>query len=394
MPLSGLNNSKRGTLASAFFVIMLTEIFIGGAGRIFVLGSITARMIFFVIAIIYSFLLLVNYARFNALAVNLTLIYIILTVLAVITGVVNRTDPGNMVENVLMSSFFLTFPFFSLFIKTEADIDRVTNLFKKCALFLAVSYLLLIAVLLLKIIPFTVLYVFLSNPEFAFRSQSAFFYKGFLFMACGLFFYSSSKGGMSKYFCSFVILGATVATFVRGFIVSIAGCYLFYLTFVKNILWGLVFSVSLFLALPLVLDYYKSILSDRTSADQIRVTQFQEVMERTNPLSAVIGAGYGAGVPVRSNHFEINFLEIFYKQGLVGLFFWLTLLAIVIYKFFKARRKGYTQKALPFLLSCLFLYLQSASNPFLTNSMGMTIVFISILSLDILSQKKNHEVYA
>lgn len=385
MLLSESDRVRKKTVAKSFFLIMLTEIFIGGAGRVFAFGSITLRMIFFVSAIIYTAILLTSYVKFNSLAIKLTLVFIPVTLLGILVGMINHTDPSNLVENVLMHSFFFTFPFFSQFIKTEHDVDRIIKIFKRSALFLAVIYLLFLVALITKLIPFAIAYKVLTNPEIAFRGDSALFYKGFLFMCCGVFFYGIGKNTISKYLGWLIILAAVIATLVRGFVVSLVGCYVFYLSFIKNIIWGLIFIAAIFIAFPFVLNYYKTALGDRSSSDQIRIVQIQQVAERTTPMSFIIGTGYGAGVPVRSNHFEINYLELFYKQGIIGLMFWFGLLAIVVYKFYKAKRVGNGKKGVPFLLSCLFLYIQSASNPFLTNSMGMTILFISILSLDVLS---------
>jgi hypothetical protein len=106
-------------------------------------------------------------------------------------------------------------------------------------------------------------------------------------------------------------------------------------------------------------------------------------MAAVTPISVVIGHGFGEGVPIRDNHFEINYLEIFHKQGFIGLVFWFSLMFYIGWLYLNCKRLGYEKKARPFFLAALFVYIQSATNPYLTNSIGLNMIMISIVSLNI-----------
>jgi O-antigen ligase len=80
-------------------------------------------------------------------------------------------------------------------------------------------------------------------------------------------------------------------------------------------------------------------------------------------------------------HMEISFLEIFHKQGLLGVFFWITIFVCICYSFYKADLNGNRKLALPFLLSTIFIYLQTMTNPYLNNPIGMSVVIISLIVL-------------
>lgn len=115
---------------------------------------------------------------------------------------------------------------------------------------------------------------------------------------------------------------------------------------------------------------------------------YAQLAERVNPISIFVGHGFGIGVPIRPVHFEISFLEIFHKQGLLGLMFWLIFLRIIVYNYTKIRSYEYKKIALGFLLSSMFIYIQTQTNPFMNNPIGMSFLLISVISLQILKQEE------
>ena len=137
-------------------------------------------------------------------------------------------------------------------------------------------------------------------------------------------------------------------------------------------------------------------LGDKSASDSIRIVQIQQVFERINPLSFFIGHGFGVGVPIRPHHMEITYLEIFHKQGILGLAFWFLIPTYIGLKYYNYRiyrkEKAATNPidVRPFLFGVCFLYLQSLFNPYLTNSMGMTFLFIALIVFEKL-KKFNEE---
>jgi hypothetical protein len=362
---------------------MLFEIMIGGAGRIFDFGGVTLRMIFFVGAIFLMSYLFISGNRINKSTLIYVLVFLWLLIFSAVNGFLHQANFELILENFLMNSFFIIFPFFEIMIKDKDDVNVVMKLYKISAIILATFYFTILIIIYFELIEFNVLYDFLLNPEFGFRSETAFFYKGFLFMCCGLFFLNSDSN-FSNRISQFFVFFAIVATFVRGFLLSIFSSYLVYVLFFKNFIYTLTFTFILILLLPFAFSYYLNVLGDRSDSDNIRTIQINEVKDRVDLFSFFCGKGFGSGVPIRENHFEINYLEIFYKQGLLGLAFWFTIFLDVFFKFKKAYSLGLVSQALPFFLAVVFLYIQSASNPFLSNSMGISIIFVSLISINVL----------
>jgi len=190
-------------------------------------------------------------------------------------------------------------------------------------------------------------------------------------------------------------------TLVRAYMLLIFGLTFFYVLYrflvaKKNRILNMVVIAIIILGalaiVPIALDY----LGNKSVSDSIRFLQIQQVVEMVNPFSFFIGHGYGVGVPIRPGHMEIMYLEIFHKQGIIGLIFWLSIFVFLCLKAYNYKMYCIANSiknpidTRPFLLGLWFLYLQSVFNPFLTNSMGMTFLFITIVIFDKL-KKFNEE---
>ena len=121
------------------------------------------------------------------------------------------------------------------------------------------------------------------------------------------------------------------------------------------------------------------ILGDKSDSDSVRYTQMDQVISSVNPISLIIGHGFGVGVPIRKIHMELSFLEIFHKQGIIGLIFWFGLFIHIFIMYINIKIKKYKDIALPFLLSVIFVLLQSTTNPYMNNPIGLTMILITIV---------------
>jgi len=124
----------------------------------------------------------------------------------------------------------------------------------------------------------------------------------------------------------------------------------------------------------------------RPESDITRLTQIYEVAESTDIFSLFLGHGFGIGVPIRPIHMEISYLEIFHKQGIIGLGFWF-IFGIWIYKKWSAL-KLLKDIGRPFILSSIFIYIETITNPFINNPIGMSMIIITFL---VLTQLVSHE---
>lgn len=119
--------------------------------------------------------------------------------------------------------------------------------------------------------------------------------------------------------------------------------------------------------------------------DNIRADDLQYTIQQLDFSMATIGRGLGA--PIRGRErIEMTYVEVFYKQGLLGLLVWLALFLYSFHLYRKVPRET-KQFGLAFFLASLFVFVETASNTVLTGSIGMAVVFISTASLLVLTRE-------
>jgi hypothetical protein len=121
--------------------------------------------------------------------------------------------------------------------------------------------------------------------------------------------------------------------------------------------------------------------------DAERVEDIKFVLQHTSALSAVFGHGLGSPVSGK-NRIEMTYVEVFHKQGILGLVVWLCLFAYSFAAYLKIPAQA-KQFGVAFLISSFFVAAATASNTFLTGSIGMAVVFIAVVSLSVLSKEPN-----
>lgn len=200
-------------------------------------------------------------------------------------------------------------------------------------------------------------------------------------MCIGFIFIQKShyRNQLRKLFILLLIGFSIILTGTRGFIVMLAAIYLIEWAANKPSLRSVL--IIILLSVPSLIGYFwfKSFTGDKDESDEIRYQQIEQVVERINPVSLFIGHGLGIGIPVRPEHMEISYLEIFHKQGLPGLFFWVYILWLVYWMANKTGKNGQ-----PFLLSTAFVALLSLTNPYINHPLGITVIITSISCLSIL----------
>lgn len=390
------SNRTKYSVLGLFFLIFLLEIFLGGSGRFIQIGPLTLRKINFILGLCITVFLWIYFNKIERYAIVIFCLHTVLISFASFNGIINYGNDERISENFLMQSFLLLMPFYAYFIKTEQNINLVTSVLKFCSIVMAVLYLLVIILMALNVLDFLTVYNFLTtSDEFKGRGENAFFFKGFIYLVIGLFFIENEKKIIPKRLKQVIILAAIYFTFVRGFILALFLSIFIYQLFFKNVWRGILIGVISVFAMLFLSEFYLSQSFSRGQSDNIRKVQLQQVINRVTPISVFIGHGFGEGVPIRKNHLEITYLEIIHKQGLIGLAFWIGILIYVLTLYAKCRANGYEKQAQPFLLSTFFLYIQSATNPFLTNSIGLNILMIAIAALYFYSvqyQKSNYSI--
>jgi hypothetical protein len=381
-----LYSENRRSLFFIFFVYFLLEVFLGGSGGLLKYDTISLRKVNFVIALGLSALLYFFRKKINTEIIWITFIFLALLFFHSLVGFINYSNYPGIYENFFMQSFFLVLPFYALFIRQKKDVELIIKLMRFASVFLAAGYLILFSLLVSGAVSYVSVYtVLMQSDEFLGRGIG-FWYKGFLYMCIGIFFFGSLKNSWVKILSQIAIFFALIFTFVRGFIIALLGTDIFFNFFYKSKLRSAIIIVLGVLAFAYLSAALEEASFNRDQSNLVRVEQFHQVMSAVTPVSFFIGHGFGKGVLVRENHMEINYLEIFHKEGIIGLLFWLFLLAYVIFIYTNINRFNSENEifARPFLLSTLFVYIESATNPFLTNSIGMNIVLITIVALKVL----------
>lgn len=367
-------------LASLILFLVILEIVIGGGGRVFpVYHGLTLRMFFFIVLVPIS--IIDTILKRNMLRELLVLIVIqfVLLSMSILNGFLHGANIGLIQADVKQQLYFFMILYFYNSFKS---IDRV-NLFIKtlkfATLFLAIAYLIIQLLIYFNLLDFHVIYNVLNDPnlfkEFRFRGNKGFFfYKSFIYMDIGLIFYILLN--KSKKLYPLIILLAIYFTYMRGLIIVLAILFLLHIFIKKS---GKVNTWQLLIVLAGVMLFiiysYTFTGAIGSKASDVRLLQIIQVFKEINPFSLIFGHGFGVGVDIRPVHMEITYLELFHKQGIIGISFWFYILFILIRDFLRIKDKF--QEAYPLFLGVLIVFLVSITNPFLINSIGMSYLLIT-----------------
>jgi hypothetical protein len=364
----------------------LLELFLLGSGRLIQIGPLTLRMWLFGFCLGSAALFVLLGRRLHREVVVVVLAFLALTTLSAMIGLLNHAPMPQLVEDVKPLLFFLSLPFFALAIRDERQVATIARLIKLASLLLAAGYLLVLALIYAGFIPFEAVYALLSqSSEFFFRGDTGIFYKGFLYLGIGLCFFFPTRGAAAK-LASLFLLVAILGTLTRGLLLS-AGLVLALTILLQR---RSLLRVQLFLVLfvagsaaawPWLLRAFGS----RAESDEVRLYDARVVERSADAGSFLVGHGLGTSIGERAR-IEASYLEIFHQQGIIGLAFWLVVLLLITRDYWNATQRGAGAQALPYFLGALYVYLESATNPFLTNPIGMSMVLLSLVVLRLLAE--------
>ncbi len=378
--MTGELNNKTPFFLKLVFIFSFYELVIGGGGRFLEIGSVTFRMLFFLIAIVVSLFMYIYKNSIKKDIVILIFSFTVLLLFSSVVGVANNAPLDLLLEDIKPLSFFYMILFFSLVVNNIEDIKMVSKIIKQGSILLSLIYLAVIILLFVGYIDFGSFYVRQNEiGEIMFRGDSLFFYKGFLYLCIGFFFFLLSNDKY-KNLLLILIFTSIVLTLTRGFIIftTLISCYYVFFINKEKILkwiWGFILFVLMIVGGAVFIET----VGDRSDSDTVRYVQIDQVYDNVNLISVFIGHGFGIGVPDRPIHMENSFLEIYHKQGLLGIAFWVALLGYTFFLYFKIKDIDYKKIALPFLLSVVFVFFQSLTNPFVNNPIGLSILLITIV---------------
>ena len=121
-------------------------------------------------------------------------------------------------------------------------------------------------------------------------------------------------------------------------------------------------------------------------ADSDRLADARWIAENTEWSTAAIGHGFGTSIRVPDRpRIELSYLEIFYKQGILGLVIWAALLFIILRLYLKVSSDAH-RLGLIFFLVVVFVFTANSVDAILAGSMGMAPIFISAACLLVLAK--------
>lgn len=383
-------------LLKIVFIITLIELFVGGGGRVFEIGPTTLRIALFFLNIIIASFLLIYRNKISKHTVLISIVAALALIYYSILGLINGGSISLIIEDVKPLSYIFSIIFFMCYIDSFNRVTLIVSLIKKTSVFVAILYITIQLLFFMGKIDFLSFYnyanTYISPSDFFFRGTSGlFFYKGFIYMVIGLIFWIHSAQSKKKTFSIVIIMTAMIFSGTRGFIVMFGIVYaLFYgiplllKLNIKILLLSIIFIISS------IYFFSNFEIGDKTLSDSIRIQQIFQVFQDINLFSLFTGHGFGIGIPIRPIHMEIAYLEIFHKQGLLGLLLWGAFFKVI----YKAYKKAEDFKSIrkPFFLSISFVLLLSITNPVFNNPIGISLFIIALSVFNTLNKLKTYSL--
>lgn len=371
-----------------FLYILVWELILGGSGQVIHLyGDLTLRMFLFILALIIGFWAFIKYPlpKYSA---KIIYYYFVTFCLGIFIACLSSTSNKLLFDDIKPLLYFFISFYFCWAIDDIKVVYKLIDIIKWASLVLAVIYLFYLAMIqIFGIWSFSSMYSSLSNEsDIMFRGEEGFlFYKGFVYLPLGLLFFVREK----KYWQSAIILVATYLTFTRGFYIMTFCAIILNLILQKHFNFSRLCLLIIVVLIIFFGCYYFQLFDmgdNRAEGDALRFVTMEQVYDRVTVWSILWGHGFGNGVPVRTVHMENSYLEIFHKQGVIGLSFWIYVLYMIIAYYKKITVNK--QLAQPFLIGAFIIYVQSLFNPYINNSIGMGFIIMSYLSVYYLEKKK------
>jgi hypothetical protein len=383
-----LQFEPRTWVLEALFVVVLLELFLGGGGRLVVLGPGTLRMALFGVYTLIGLYALFAVRRVTGgqlLALNLLLAYLAVNLTGILVGSVHGADASDMLSDLQGSTFWLAAPFFGLMLQSRRMVERAGALVQLSGLLLAVAYIGVLVGTLFGLINGLAVFGRLNDSgEFIGRGGDGLFvYKGFIYLCIAAVFAVAIRGRWWK-LRTLLLITALVLTLTRGFMLATSVSLMLML-----IRQGRRTTVAIVLVLVaviglLLLQYLPAMAPgsnrDYGTSNTQRVDDMAYIASHMNFETIILGEGFGVPINDRAS-IENTFLWVFWKLGIVGILFWMSPLVLCTYYLDKLPRAQPDRLALAYYFGVVLVYIQTATNPYLNNPLGLSFVLLGLFSL-------------
>jgi uncharacterized membrane protein YuzA (DUF378 family) len=389
-PRNDGEKEARTGVGVGLLAIVALEASLLGSGRMAEIGPLTLKMWLFLAAGLYVVIRLIAYERVKMSTLVLLLSFTVLLCFGATIGLLQGSPLSLIGEDVSPLLYCFVLCFVEMTMRTEKNLHMVVTIIKSAAIIISIVSVAVVALLYMGVISIDALFKWLTSDyawgDFFIRGYSGlFFYTGSLYIAIGLIFFAFNRDWLARLASCVAILGLIV-TASRGYALGLVGVLLVQSVtgkggWVRRLRYFIVPGAAAFMLLILL---FSGSVMGKPESDEIRVVTISQVVDQMTPLSVVFGHGLGVGVPRKLGHMEISYLEIFHKQGLLGLVWWSSVFLLLFMRYRRARRVNYIY-AQPLFLSVVFLAVESATNPFVNSPIGIFVWIVALVGLDVIS---------
>ena len=386
---SGINLIAFGRV---LLVLSILEVSLGGGGRLFDTGSVSPRMVLFGLGLAYTAAALLYREKIPREFVFMTVLFVGLSSVSALIPVLQNQPTMAALRDFKPLAYFFMLPFFAITIRNMSDVVLVGRLLKFSALLLAALYLGVMAYWKSGGMTVMQMYEWLNpahtaEAEFLFRGDTTFFFKALLYVAVGLFFFVVGKN-RNWHGVALMLLLAIAFTMTRGMwlaVFMVLAAWAFFCT--ADRLKGMVLAAGLLLAGVAGVVLISETLPSAVQSNAIRLNDLNaiaiaipEAKSEVNAMTLLFGHGFGTGFLGREI-IEITYVNVFIKQGLIGIVFWLLPAVYLAWQLRLIRDVALRSLAMPYVMAAALVYVVSLTNPFLTNPIGMAVVLIAIVAV-------------
>ncbi|MGB3335593.1 MAG: hypothetical protein WBA73_00290 [Devosia sp.] len=397
-------------------VAITLEILLGGNGYLTKLHGFRLRELLFACAMVWvaARLLVLEPIRIPKPVWVIFGAFLATTAFSAVLGYFSGSRPGAILAELKPLSYFPMLLFFFVAIRDRWDVTLVGGLIVACGAIQAVAYLSVLGGAAVGILDYSSIYLFLrQSDEFIFRHNPelevfiGFLYKGAFHIGVAALLTVFDPYKWTKVL-AVALIAALALTLTRGLVAALvltiaAGAilglnwrrmpiYIAACILALGILFAGTRAEAILLGSEFTIEYdtaeegsgnERSRVSTQDlfirPTDSIRVADMGVVMRELDVQMVTIGNGLGSKIGARER-IEMTYLELLYKQGIPGLALWTSILLWAFVLLLKVPRQD-RPLGLGMFLAGLYVYFATITNTFLTGSIGMATVFMSLASL-------------
>jgi len=232
------------------------------------------------------------------------------------------------------------------------------------------------------------LYVWANQTEeIFFRGTTNFFYKGHFFVGVSLVFCVVMAPKWWKSIAAILVLSLALSL-TRGLFVAVAiALSLSFLSQRRHIYIYMAIVASVIITV-FYGHYIVDFLFDpsRISSSETRSRDLSYVIAKFDYNTLLFGEGFGVPLNGRDS-VENSYLWVLWRFGILGLsFMFLPLIMCLRYYLSVSKDSDYHKLAAAYFFGLVMLYILTAFNPFINNSIGLMYLFCALFSLRRLSR--------